>query len=116
MGKYFPKLTQNTVWIEVQNGGFHCPMLPVSALPELDDISQTLSNTHTPEEIRKVKARMVALAATVIPKEYAYGLERFDCLALGELLAYLMYGDADDQGPQSGPESGPESGPKTKKK
>jgi hypothetical protein len=43
---------------------------------------------------------MVALAATVIPKEYAYGLERFDCLALSELLAYLMYGDVDDQGPK----------------
>lgn len=112
MGKYFPKLTQNTVWIEVQNGGFHCPMLPVSALPEIDDISQTLSTTHTHEELRNVKARMVALAKTVIPDEYAYGLERFDCLALSELLAYLMYGDGDDQGPNSGPESGP----KTKKK
>lgn len=100
MGKYFPKLTQTTVWIEVQGGGFHCPMLPVSALPELDEISRILSETHTPEEIIAVKNRMVALCKSVIPAEYTANLDRFDCLALSELLAYLMYGDGDDQGPK----------------
>lgn len=100
MGKYFPKLTQTTVWIEVQGGGFRCPMLPVSALPELDEISRILSETHTPEEVIAVKNRMVALCKSVIPAEYTANLDRFDCLALSELLAYLMYGDGDDQGPK----------------
>jgi hypothetical protein len=43
---------------------------------------------------------MVALCKSVIPAEYTANLDRFDCLALSELLAYLMYGDGDDQGPK----------------
>ena len=101
MSKYFPKLTQTHVWIGDGNGGgFSCPMLPVGKLGELNDCSEMLVAAKGIEDVEAARQKMIELAATVIPKEYQPNLARFTVMALAELLAYLMYGDTDDQQPK----------------
>ena len=102
MGKYFPKLTQTHVWIGTGNGGgFSCPMLPVVKLGELNDCTEALGNAKSVAEIAEIRGRMVDLAKTVMPEAYHDNLARLDIPTLAELLAYLMYGDNDDQPPES---------------
>ena len=101
MGKYFPKLTQTEVFIQTDEhgGGFNCPMLPVSALAEMENISLELSKAETIEAAEAVRSRMRSLACTVLPKECHDMLVRFGIPQLSDLIAYLMYGDPgnDDQ-------------------
>ena len=99
MPKYFPKLKQTHVRIDLDAEGkesISCPMLPVDALPELNACSEALGCADTVEKYMQVKERMIALAQTVLPAEYAKNLPRFQVDKLSELLAYLMYGDSDD--------------------
>lgn len=101
MGKYFPKLTQKEVFIQTDEngGGFNCPMLPVSALNEMNECSVALQNCKTIEAFEGVRQRLVALVKLVFPEEYQDALNRFDIPTLTELVAYLMFGDPenDDQ-------------------
>ena len=101
MGKYFPKLTQTKVFIQTDEhgGGFDCPMLPVSALAEMDEISTALAKVDNVQTMEGIRQRMIALVKTVIPGAYHCNLVRLDIPKLAELIAYLMYGDAsnDDQ-------------------
>lgn len=101
MGKYFPKLTQKEVFIQTDEngGGFNCPMLPVSALNEMNECSVALQNCKTIEAFEGVRQRLVSLVKLVFPEEYQDALNRFDIPTLTELVAYLMFGDPenDDQ-------------------
>lgn len=99
MGKFFPKLTQTRVFIRTDESGngFNCPMLPVSALGEMNECSELMNNVDSIEVLETVRKRMIALAKTVLPPEIAENLERFDIPMLSELISYLMYGDGDDQ-------------------
>lgn len=105
MGKFFPKLTQTHVFIQTEEDGtgFNCPMLPVSALDEMNSCCEDLrkassiSNVETAiMEVEKAKSRLIALASSVMPDSYKENLKRFDIPALTELVAYLMYGDGND--------------------
>ena len=102
MGMYFPKLSQTHVWIETdQNGGgFSCPMLPVGKLGELNACSEALTSAKSVEDVENARKKMIELAKTALPEEYHPALSRFDIPALAKLLAYLMYGDDDDQQPK----------------
>lgn len=94
MGKMFPKLSQTQVRIELGDGqSFNCPMLGIGQLDQLTSIRDDLAAADTDEKYRAAKARMIALAATVLPQEYAQNLPRFQLDKLSELLAYLAYGD-----------------------
>ena len=101
MGKYFPKLTQAEVFIQTDEhgGGFNCPMLPVSALVEMNELSERLAKVNTVEGFEEIRKRMVELVKTVMPEAYHANLARLDIPKLTELIAYLMYVDAenDDQ-------------------
>lgn len=101
MGRYFPKLTQTHVFIETDDkgNGFNCPMLPVSALRQMEECSEKLGKVKTVEELEAIRQDMIALVKTVLPEEYHSNLLRLDIPKLTELLSYLMYGDAgnDDQ-------------------
>lgn len=107
MGKYFPKLTQTEVFIQTdeQGGGFNCPMLPVSALATLDEISESLSKIESVQDMTATRGKMIELAKTVMPEKFHESLSRFDIPKLSELLAYLMYGDSgnDDQPKKDAP-------------
>lgn len=107
MSKFFPKLTQTHVFIgtDEQGHGFNCPMLPVSALGEMNECSELLAKASSLSELEAVRKRLIALVVPVMPEEYRAGLERFDIPKLAELAAYLMYGDVngDDQ-PRPEPE------------
>lgn len=98
MSKYFPKLTQTEVFIRTESngGGFNCPMLPVSALKEIDECSVALNNVTNIEGILEIRARFIALIKTVFPEKYHDALNRFEIDKLVELTTYLMYGDDDD--------------------
>lgn len=98
MGKFFPKLTQTKVRIDTDEngGGFDCPMLPVSALNDIESFGQKLDaaiKENNLKAIGEVKQDMLDLAKTVIPEEYHTNLLRLDIQKCTELLAYLMYGD-----------------------
>jgi hypothetical protein len=104
MSKYFPKLTQTEVFIQTDEngGGFNCPMLPVSALSKIEEFSQELKESADKSDIKaigKIRLKMIELAQTVMPAEYHDSLFRLDIPKCTELLAYLMYGDPenDDQ-------------------
>ena len=106
MGKYFPKLTQKEVFIQTDEdgGGFNCPMLPVSALNEMNECSVALQNCKTIEAFENVRQRLLALVRSVFPAELHDALNRFDIPKLTELVAYLMFGDPenDDQPKKEG--------------
>ena len=107
MGKYFPKLTQTHVFIQTDEsgGGFNCPMLPVSALKEMNECSECLAKVSNLSEMESIRNRMIALAKTVIPDTYHENLLRLDIPKLTELIAYLMYGDtSNDDQPKVDPE------------
>lgn len=101
MGNYFPKLSQNQVFIQLDDkgNGFNCPMLPVSKLADLEECSAVLKGIESVESYGVAKKKLIALAKTVIPEQYAPNLERLTVEMLVELVAYLMYGDVknDDQ-------------------
>lgn len=100
MPKFFPKLKQTHVRINLSEDGaegFSCPMLPVGVLPELHACSEALGKADSAAAFEAARMRMVDLAKTVLPAEYAENLPRFPVDRLSELLAYLMYGDDDDQ-------------------
>ena len=101
MGRYFPKLTQTEVFIQTDEhgGGFNCPMLPVSALGEMEEISDSLAKVDNVQTMEGIRQRMIELVKTVMPETYHGNLVRLDIPKLTELIAYLMYGDAsnDDQ-------------------
>lgn len=101
MGKFFPKLTQTHVYIETdtEGHGFNCPMLPVSALGEMNEIFEVLQQVSSIDSLESSRRRLINLAKTVIPEEYHQNLGRLDIPRLTELIAYLMYGDPgnDDQ-------------------
>ena len=97
MGKMFPKQSQTQVRFELGDGqSFNCPMLGIGQLDQLTAIRDDLGVAEAEEQYRAVKARMIALAATVLPEEYAKNLPRFQLDKLSELLAYLAYGDDND--------------------
>lgn len=98
MGKYFPKLTQTKVFIKTESDGrgFNCPMLPVAALSEINAISETMSKAKTIAEVESLRSRMIALINTVMPEKYQSAVARFDIPKLSEMIAYLMYGDTND--------------------
>ena len=101
MAKYFPKLTQTEVFIQTDGsgGGFNCPMLPVSALSQMDELTERLSTVSDIKEMAAVRRDLIDLCKTVIPEEYHQNLLRLDIQKLAELIGYLMYGDTsnDDQ-------------------
>lgn len=97
MAKFFPKLNQRQVRIELCEGkSVMVDMLPISALSRLGDFCEALDKATTRKEIEAIQAKMAELAATVIPEEFSYNLKRFTVNMLGELLAYLAYGDNND--------------------
>jgi hypothetical protein len=95
MGKYFPKLTQTEVFIQTDEdgGGFNCPMLPVSVLSDLNDCSDAINKCREVKDFEGVRQRMIELVKTVFPENLHESLQRFDIPRLSELLAYLMFGD-----------------------
>lgn len=101
MGKYFPKLMQTEVFIQTDEhgGGFNCPMLPVSAMAKMDELSECLSKVDNIKDMEAIRQQMIELVKTVMPEPYHGNLVRLDIPKLTELIAYLMYGDAenDDQ-------------------
>lgn len=99
MGKVFAKLTQRQVWIATDEAGngFNCDMLPISALAEMNACSDAIGKIQDIKELEAIRQRMIALVKTVLPEQYQENLGRFDFAMLSELLAYLMYGDNDDQ-------------------
>lgn len=96
--KFFPKFSQTHVFIKTDDkgGGFNCPMLPISALDEMQACSDALNAAKSVEDIAAVQEKLRKLAETVIPDEFKENLKRFDIPSLTELIAYLMYGDGDD--------------------
>ena len=96
--KYFPKLTQTHVWIEIDKdgNGFNCPMLPIVKLTEMEEISQALQKVKDLEQLTVLKDRMIELIKAVMPSEYCDNLHRLDIPTLSNLIAYLMYGDAEN--------------------
>ncbi len=98
MGKFFPKLSQTHVWIQTDEAGngFNCPMLPVSALGEMNECSEAVGAAKTVADLEAARKRMIALIKTVMPEQYCINLDRFDFAKLTELIGYLMYGDSDD--------------------
>ena len=56
-----------------------------------------------------IYAQMVELAKKVMPKETWNNLLRFDLVKLAELVAYLLYGDDDDEAKKK-PENQPKNG------
>lgn len=107
MSKYFPKLTQTHVFIQdsPDGSGFDCPMLPVSALNEMHECSELVSKAKTIAEVEAVRKRLVALVKTVMPEEKTVALDRLAFDQLSELVAYLMYGDEDDQPKSANPKN-----------
>lgn len=96
--KTFAKLTQTHVRIEVADGAsISVPMLPVSKLPELNDLAEQLAKASDVATIQAVRSKMADMAKTCLPEQYHANLARFDVDTLARLLAYLMYGDSDDQ-------------------
>lgn len=98
MAKYFPKLTQTEVFIKTEpdGGGFNCPMLPIAALNEISAVTEALGAAKNLEEMEAVRSMMIALINTVMPEKYQGTIARLDIPKLSELIAYLMYGDAND--------------------
>ena len=107
MGRFFPKLTQTHVFIETDTAGhgFNCPMLPVSALVEMNAIFEILQKAGSIDSLESARKRMIELIKTVMPEAYHANLGRLDIPRLTELLAYLMYGDpGNDDQPREEPE------------
>ena len=107
MAKYFPKLTQTKVFIQTDDAGngFECQMLPVSAMNDIDRLSEELAKAANKKDlvaIRDIRNKMIDLAKTVIPEQYHENMIRLDVEKCVELLAYLMYGDpnGDDKAPE----------------
>ena len=97
MAKVFKKLTQTHVRIECGDGpAFNCPMLPVGRLPEVHELSKKLTGAGSLAEIEAVRKEMLGLIGTVFPAEHSANLERLPVDKLSEMVAYLMYGDDDD--------------------
>ena len=99
MSKVFAKLAQKQVWIATDNegNGFNCDMLPICSLAEMNACSEAIGKAKNVDDLEAIRQRMIALIKTVLPEQYHENLIRFDFSALSELLAYLMYGDDDDQ-------------------
>ena len=99
MGKFFPKLSQTHVFIETDTAGngFSCPMLPVSALGEMNEITTAVSAAKDITDLEAARQRMIALAGTVIPEPYRENLVRLDLPCLIEVITYLMYGDTEPE-------------------
>lgn len=98
MGRFFPKLAQSRVFIETgaDGAGFNCPMLPVSALAEMNALYELLQGAKDVETLNRGRTRMIELVKTVMPPEYHANLQRLDIPHLTELIAYLMYGDPEN--------------------
>jgi hypothetical protein len=109
MAKYFPKLTQTTVFIQTEDngGGFECPMLPISAMSDIDQLSKDLAEAANKQDVTiigDIRKKMIAIAQTVIPEQYHENIYRLDVQKCVELLAYLMYGDPDGNDKAPAPE------------
>lgn len=101
MGKYFPKLTQKQVRIDVANGEhIMVDMLPINQIGDLAEISDLFKNSSTQEEYEECRNLLLALVKTVMPEDFHENLARFDVLQLSELAGYLAYGDNDDEAPK----------------
>ena len=82
-------------------------MLPISALAEIDACSVLLEaadKSASDSDLRKrieilneARKRLLKLLRSVVPETYSDNLDRLDLPSLGELAAYLMFGDGDDQ-------------------
>ena len=95
--KVFPKLTQSTVSLGIGDGRtINVPMLPISAIGELKTMTADLGKCETADDFQQIRDRMISLAKTVLPPELVERLARFQIPQLAELLAYLAYGDPDD--------------------
>ena len=98
MAKYFPKLTQTEVRIDTAGGdSIMVPMLPVKYIGDFERIRGGLVKAQTPEDCERLRKKMVELAKKVMPKETWSNLLRFDLVKLAELVAYLLFGDDDDE-------------------
>ena len=98
MSKTFEKLSQTHVRLDLPDGGsVNVPMLPVSAIPKLDGIGKRMAAAKDLDGVAAVRGEMIELALTVLPPELQAGVQRLRVDKLAELLAYLMYGDDDDQ-------------------
>ena len=99
MGKFFPKLSQTHVFFETDTAGngFSCPMLPVSALGEMNEITAAVRAAKDITDLEAARQRMIALAGTVIPEPYRENLVRLDLPCLIEVITYLMYGDTEPE-------------------
>ena len=109
MAKYFPKLTQATVYIQTDDkgGGFECPMLPISAMNDIDQLSKDLAEAAKKQDVAAIgdiRKKMVKIAQTVIPEQYHSNIFRLSVDKCVELLAYLMYGDPDGNDKAPAPE------------
>lgn len=100
--KFFPKLTQTHVFVELDTdgNGFNCPMLPISKLDEFNRCAELLKTVKDLRSYAVVQKAFLTLINTVLPAEYQENLKRFDLDNLAEFTAYLMYGDDCNDLPQ----------------
>lgn len=105
--KTFPKLTQSSVSLGIGDGRtINVPMLPISAIGELKTLTTDLGKCETADDFQQIHERMIKLAEPVLPQELVERLARFQIPQLAELLAYLAYGDPDnDDQPLDDPDS-----------
>ena len=95
--KTFPKLTQSSVSLGIGDGRtINVPMLPISAIGELKTMTADLNQCETTADFQQIRDRMMKLAGSVLPADLTGQLARFQIPQLAELLAYLAYGDPDD--------------------
>lgn len=100
MGKFFPKLNQRLVRLDLCDGkSVDAQMIPVGDIGRLSEFADALDRAATAKETEAVRIRMIEFAKGFIPVEFAPNLCRFNVDMLSELLAYLAFGDAggDDQ-------------------
>ena len=98
MAKYFPKLNQRHVRIDMSDSqSIVVDMLPISELSTLETFTERIAGIKDAAGYDELRKDMVALARKVMPEPYASNLGRFSVEMLIELLAYLVYGDNDDQ-------------------
>ncbi|MGE4300815.1 MAG: hypothetical protein AB7F40_04340 [Victivallaceae bacterium] len=98
MAKYFPKLNQRRVRIDMSDSeSVMVDMLPISELATLEAFTERIAGIKDAAGYGELRKDMVAVAKKVIPDPFSENLARFSVEMLIELLAYLVYGDGDDQ-------------------
>lgn len=98
MAKYFPKLNPRRVRIDMSDSeSVMVDMLPISELATLEAFTERIAEIKDAVGYAELRNDMVEVAKKVVPEPFSENLARFSVEMLIELLAYLVYGDGDDQ-------------------